>query len=87
MEWEGPPAESAAVTVTDWMPVGVPGLGAAAWRAGDELHAVRVKRLPRSTIEKRERRSELRQRRLGESAAPTMPAQRIDGRGLGRECG
>jgi hypothetical protein len=38
MEWEGPPAESAAVIVMDWIPVGVPGLGGAARLAGDEVH-------------------------------------------------
>ena len=86
MEWDGPPAESAAVIVMDWTPVGVPGLGGPAGLAGDEVHAVRVSRLPRSTSERR-LRSELRQRRLGESARHATPAQRIGGRELGREGG
>jgi hypothetical protein len=87
MEWDGPPAESAAVIVMDWMPVGVPGLGGRVGLAGEELHAVRASRLERSRSERRGWRSELRQRRLGESARHATPAQRIGGRGLGRECG
>lgn len=45
--------------------------------AGEELHAVRVRRAPRNASAKREERRELRRRCLGESARHAMTAAQI----------